>query len=38
MAQETTDVMVMTKVTASPIERAESIFLDTPRKGHIPKK
>ena len=29
--------MVMTKVTAAPIPSAESMRLETPRKGQIPK-
>lgn len=27
----------ITKVTASPIPRAVSVFLETPRNGHIPR-
>lgn len=29
--------IVITNVTAAPIPNAESIFLETPRNGHIPK-
>ena len=28
---------VSTKATAAPMPRAVSIFLDTPKKGHIPR-
>ena len=30
-------VIVMTKVTATPMPKALEVLLETPRKGHIPK-
>ena len=35
-AQQAAEAMAITKVTAMPIPRAVSIFLDTPIKGQMP--
>jgi hypothetical protein len=32
------EVSVITKITAIPIPKAESSFLETPKKGHKPRK
>ena len=35
-AQQAAEAMAMTKVTAMPMPRAVSIFLETPMKGQMP--
>ena len=37
MSHVTIVAKVMTKITAAPIPNEVDIFLDTPRKGHIPR-
>jgi hypothetical protein len=37
MSHEATDDNVITNITAMPILKEVSTFLETPRKGHIPK-
>ena len=36
-AQVTMEARAMTKVTATPMPRAVSVFLDTPMKGQMPR-
>jgi hypothetical protein len=38
ISQLTVFAMVMTKITATPIPKADSALADTPKNGHIPKK